>query len=131
MTYLLDTHTLLWAIFSPRKLSKSATRVIRDPANTVSVSVVSFWEISLKYNLGRLELINAEPEDLPEATGRMGIHVLPVLPEEAATFHRLSRLGHNPFDRLIVWQAIQRRMTLITKDQELGAYQELGLSRMW
>ena len=128
MRYLLDTHCLLWAIFSPEKLRKSAREKIKDAENDISVSVVSFWEISLKYALGKLELTNSEPEDLLNITQKMGIYVLPINPPEAASFHKLPRLAHkDPFDRLIIWQAIQSKLTLISRDQEFGQYQRLGL----
>ena len=63
MTYLLDTHSFLWAIFVPEKLSRSARETIRDQENEVAVSVVTFWEISLKYALGKLDLVKVKPED--------------------------------------------------------------------
>ena len=128
MRYLLDTHCLLWAIFSPEKLSKSARETIKDSENDISVSVVSFWEISQKYALRKLELTNSAPEDLPQVTQKMGIEVLPINPHEAASFHKLPRLAHkDPFDRLIIWQAIQRKLTIISSDLEFRQYQSLGL----
>ena len=128
MRYLLDTHCLLWAIFSPEKLNKSAREKIKAAENDIFVSVVSFWEISLKYTLRKLELRNSSPEDLPEVTQKMGIEVLPINPHEAASFHKLPRLAHkDPFDRLIIWQAIQRKLTLISSDREFIQYQRFGL----
>jgi PIN domain nuclease of toxin-antitoxin system len=128
MRYLLDTHCLLWAIFNPEKLSKSAREKIKDAENDISVSVVSFWEISLKYALRKLELTNSVPEDLPKITQKMGIEVLPINPHEAASFHKLPRLAHkDPFDRIIIWQAIQKKLTLISSDQEFRQYQQFGL----
>ena len=128
MRYLLDTHCLLWAIFSPEKLSKSTREKIKDAENDISVSVISFWEISLKYALRKLELTNSAPEDLPEITQKMGIEVLPIDRHEAASFHKLPRLAHkDPFDRLIIWQAIQKKLTLISSDREFRQYQRLGL----
>lgn len=132
MNLLMDTHSLLWAVFSPRKLSDRAREAMTDRQNEVAVSVVSFWEISLKYALGKLELVGATPEDLPPLTERMGMDVLQVLAAEAASFHRLPRLAHkDPFDRLIVWQAIQRGMHLISKDRSLEAYAPSGLKMYW
>ncbi len=128
MRYLLDTHCLLWAIFNPEKLSKSAREKIKDAENDISVSVVSFWEISLKYALRKLELTNSVPEDLPKITQKMGIEVLPINSHEAASFHKLPRLAHkDPFDRIIIWQAIQKKLTLISSDQEFRQYQQFGL----
>ncbi|MDQ1334155.1 MAG: hypothetical protein QG552_1105 [Thermodesulfobacteriota bacterium] len=132
MKLLLDTHSLLWAIFSPKKLSEPARDAIKDPQNDVAVSVVSFWEISLKYALGKLELVGAKPEDLPETTEGMGMDILPVSAYEAASFHKLPKLAHkDPFDRLIIWQAIQRKMHLISKDRSFEDYTTSGLKIYW
>ena len=132
MRLLLDTHSLLWAVFDPRKLSESAHQAIKNPQNDVAVSVVSFWEISLKYALGELELVGAEPEDLPETIATMGIDILQVSAGEAASFHKLPRLAHkDPFDRLIVWQAIRQRRHLVSTDRSFAEYAASGLKIHW
>jgi PIN domain nuclease of toxin-antitoxin system len=132
MTYLLDTHSFLWAIFSPEKLSSSARETIKDRENKVAVSVVTFWEVSLKYALGKLDLVKVKPEDLPGAAEKTGIDVLQITPQEAASFHNLPRGTHkDPFDRLIIWQAIQRNMPLISRDQEFKDYRKFGLKIHW
>ena len=132
MRYLLDTHSFLWAVFSPEKLSESAKENVREQENEIAVSVVTFWEISLKYALGKLELVGTKPEDLPEAAEEMGIDILQVRPYETASFYKLPKLAHkDPFDRLIIWQAIQRKMILISRDREFRAYRKFGLKIHW
>ena len=132
MTYLLDTHSFLWAIFSPQKLSKSARETIRDRENEVAVSVVTFWEISLKHALGKLDLVKVKPEDLLDVAEKTGIEILQITPQETASFHNLPRLTHkDPFDRLIIWQAIQRKMPLISRDREFKDYRKFGLKIHW
>ena len=132
MNCLLDTHTLLWALFSPELLSARSAKLIRDPENTVYVSVVSFWEISLKYALGKLELTNVLPDNLPDVAQQMGLELLSLDAPEAATFYRLHRVGHkDPFDRLIIWQAIQYKLTLISKDSSFEEYKGIGLKTCW
>jgi len=132
MKFLLDTHTLLWSLFSPRKLSRVAAKTIIAPENDLSVSVITFWEISLKYAIGKLELQGVEPDHLPGYAQKMNIHIIPVEPSEAAGFHRLPRMKHkDPFDRLIIWQAIQQNLTLITKDQKMSDYATHGLKTIW
>jgi PIN domain nuclease of toxin-antitoxin system len=117
--YLLDTHTLLWSLF-------------RNPDNELSVSVISFWEISLKYALKKIDLIHVKPEHLPQTTEQMGVHVIPLASEEAASFYQLPRLAHkDPFDRLIIWQAIQQKMILISADPEFKLYRKHGLNVRW
>ena len=94
--------------------------------------MVSFWEISLKYALGKLQPAGVEPEDLPETTEEMGMDILQVSAYEAASFHKLSKLAHkDPFDRLIIWQAIQRRMHLISKNRSFQDYGPSGLKVYW
>lgn len=132
MNLLLDTHGFLWSLFTPEKLSKAALRQIKSTDNDVAVSVVTFWEISLKYALGKLELTGIEPEELPDFADQMNLEILPLTAAEAASFHKLPRLSHkDPFDRIIIWQAIQRGMTLITKDRDLEAYRNFGLKTFW
>ncbi|MBW1998265.1 MAG: type II toxin-antitoxin system VapC family toxin [Deltaproteobacteria bacterium] len=132
MNYLLDTHTFLWVLFEPEKLSSWARKEIRDPKNRVAVSIVTFWEISLKYSLGKLELHNVSPADLPGAAQEVPLDIIPLRAEEAASFHRLPRLAHkDPFDRMMIWQGIGNRMTLISKDKEFRSYRDYGLRVRW
>jgi PIN domain nuclease of toxin-antitoxin system len=132
MRYLLDTHSLLWSLLDPQKLSKKARSAVLDSENTVAVSAVTFWEISLKFALGKLELTELLPEDLPAVAQETGLDIIPLDASEAASFHRLPKLAHkDPFDRLIVWQAIQRKLMLISADREFQNYQEHGLRILW
>ena len=132
MRYLLDTHSLLWALFRPEKLSAPARKEIRDQSNDVAVSVVAFWEISLKCSLGKLKFSGVKPEELPGASEQMGLTILPLAKGEAATFSQLPRLAHkDPFDRMIIWQAIQQNIILISADREFKAYQKHGLRIHW
>ena len=132
MNILLDTHIFLWSLFTPDKLSKAVIREIKSPNNDVAVSVVTFWEISLKYALGKLELTGVKPEELPDFAAQMNLEILPITASEASTFHKLPRLSHkDPFDRIIIWQAIQRKMTLVSKDRDFKAYHKFGLRTFW
>ena len=132
MRYLLDSHTFLWILFAPEKLSKKAKETIIDIESEVAVSVVSFWEISLKYVLGKLDLINITPDALPPAAEEAGIDILQMTPQDAAGFFQLPKLAHrDPFDRMIIWQAIQQRMTLVSKDRSFKDYKKQGLKIHW
>jgi PIN domain nuclease of toxin-antitoxin system len=132
MNLLLDTHGFLWSLFAPEKLSRAAVREIKSPNNDVAVSVVTFWEISLKYALGKLKLAGVKPEELPDFAGQMNIEILPITAAEASSFHKLPRLSHkDPFDRIIIWQAIQRKLTLISKDRNFEIYRKFGLKTSW
>ncbi len=132
MNYLLDTHVFLWAVFEPDKLSKKARQAIEDTDNTVYVSAATHWEISLKYALGKLVLTNVLPDALPDISRQMGFEIMDLDADTASTFYKLPRTTHkDPFDRLVVWQAIKKKVTLITKDKSIGAYRKIGLRTLW
>jgi PIN domain nuclease of toxin-antitoxin system len=132
MNYLLDTHTFLWTVFAPDKLSPTAKTIIRDPGNLVCLSTISFWEISLKYALGKLELVNCVPDELPQVALAMHLQFIAPDAAEAASFHRLPRLSHkDPFDRMLVWQAIRQRLYLVSRDSRFADYQSFGLRVVW
>ncbi len=132
MIYLLDTHTLLWTLFEDEKLSEKAREAISNAENQIYVSVLSYWEISLKYALGKLELEGITPDELPEKAKEIDIETMELSEEDAITFYRLPRLKHkDPFDRLIIWQAIRRDLPLISKDKNMEDYQPFGLVTLW
>jgi PIN domain nuclease of toxin-antitoxin system len=132
MNGLLDTHSLLWAIAAPEKLSARMRGVISDTANDIHVSTVSFWEISLKFSLGKLVMAGCTPEELVTGVRQMGLTISAPTAEESAGFYRLPRLAHkDPFDRMLIWQCLQREWTLITRDRGLGEYGALGLHTLW
>jgi PIN domain nuclease of toxin-antitoxin system len=129
---LVDTHTFLWTVFSPDNLSQKARKAIEDPDNAVYVSTVTYWEISLKYALGKLVLMDVLPDALPDVSKQMGFESMHVDDRTASTFYRLPRNVHkDPFDRLIVWQAISQNLVLVTKDRKLSYYKKLGLKTLW
>jgi PIN domain nuclease of toxin-antitoxin system len=129
---LLDTHTFLWAAITPEKLSGKVRDLIEDQENEIHLSTVTFWEISLKFALGKLELVGVTPEDLVDVAARMSLLISSPTPEEAAAFHRLPRFAHkDPFDRMLIWQCVRRDWTLITRDRALDEYRAVGLKSVW
>jgi PIN domain nuclease of toxin-antitoxin system len=132
MNYLLDTHVFLWAIFDNDLLSQSASSIILNQENTIFVSLISFWEISLKFNTGKLSLHNVFPEELPKYAEKSGFEILNLNPTEVSTSYRLPKLKHkDPFDRLLIWQCINNNIYLISKDSELSEYKDHGLQIIW
>ena len=131
MNYLLDTHSFLWCLFSSDKLSAKAKEILLNDENTIYVSVVTFWEISLKYNLGKLKLTNVLPDALPELSIESGFEILSLSEKDAASFFKLPRISHSdPFDRLLIWQAIRNNVTIITRDEAFKAYEKFGLKKI-
>lgn len=131
MIYLLDTHFMLWAIADSKKLSKKVKEVITNPENSIIVSVLSFWEVSLKSSLGKLEITGFEAEDLPEACLKVGFEIVALSAEDSSTYHKLKAIYHkDPFDRMLIWQAIQHDYSLISVDANVRKYVSEGL-KIW
>ena len=133
MNYLLDTHTFLWTLTEKRKLSSLALQIIENTDNAILVSAISFWEISLKASLNKLDIIGFLPEELPEIAIKSGFELLPISAEFSASYHLLPYLGQHkdPFDRMLIWQAIQEQFVLISKDENVKQYKTVGLKLLW
>jgi len=132
MKYLLDAHVFLWTVFAPDKLSPKSRKAIENRGNLIYVSAVTYWEISLKYGLGKLLLTNVLPDDLPRIARQMDFETMAVNEHTASTFYKLPLNIHkDPFDRFVVWQAINQGVVLITKDKTLSSYAHLGLKTLW
>ena len=132
MIYLLDTHTFLWAAIQPASLSPKAAAIISDRSHDVQVSVVSFWEISIKHGLGKLELQGVRPEQMPEVAEDLGLEICPLGASDAASLHLLPKMAHkDPFDRMLVWQCLRGRMILLSADLDLKQYERSGLHLLW
>ena len=130
-SYLLDTHSFLWSIFQPEKLGQQAITVLENTDNQVFVSSITLWEIALKYSMGKLNL-GCKPDDLLEIINDMGFEKLSLTLEEAALFYQLPRITHkDPFDRMLIWQAISRNLILISKDTQFENYNQYGLNIIW
>lgn len=130
MRLLLDTHTFLWAISEPERLPVKARRAIEDETIPTFVSAIALWEITIKVRIGKLDL--GSDDDLITAALNAGIEPLPLTPEEAATYGELTESSHNdPFDRMIIWQAIQRDLVLVTGDPEFKKFKTDGLKLLW
>lgn len=128
MKYLIDTHIFLWSLFSPEKIPQHISNVISDPANHIFVSTITFWEISLKYSINKLELEGVTPDELPGFADKLNFEHLNLNAEDAASFYHLPKIAHkDPFDRMLVWQAIREKMVLISKDKKITAYRDFGL----
>ena len=124
MRLLLDTHLLLWALGDPAQLPATARQGILDPANEVLFSAASIWEIAIKTELGRADFA-VKPEDIARAAVESGFDELPVSAQHAALTARLPRHHRDPFDRLLVAQAMTEPARLLTVDAALRRYSEL------
>lgn len=119
MKLLLDTHALLWWLADDRKLGPAARAAIADPANTVLVSIVSLWEIAVKVRIGKLEAdVAAISAELPRA--RIGVLAI-ALPHLSALM-RVAAHHRDPFDHLIVAQAMAEECVLMSDDGRMDRY---------
>ena len=118
MKYLLDTHSLLWTIFEPDKLSAEAQETILDRDNIICVSLISLWEISIKQNIGRLDI----PEEFFEVVSKGGFEMLSLTIPQIEQYRTLPLHHRDPFDRMLIIQAQQQKLILITRDAEISKY---------
>jgi len=121
MKLLLDTHLLLWAAGAPRKLSAAARRTISDPRNTACFSAASLWEIAIKQSLGR-EDFRVDPGVLRRGLVENGYLEVPIDGEHAVAVGVLPLLHKDPFDRILLAQAVVGGMLLLTSDAQVAQY---------
>ena len=121
MQILLDTHVVLWALADDPALSAETRALLSDERNAIWVSAVSIWEISIKHALGRGDM----PLSGKDALGYCrvaGYRWLDVQPEHAAAVEDLPRIHADPFDRLLIAQALAEPMKLLTHDAMIAKY---------
>ena len=128
MTYLLDTHYLIWAITDTKKLSGELKQILTNPEYKVLVSVISFWEISLKSALGKLKITGFTPAHFPAICEETGFDIISLTAKESSTYHKLKATYHkDPFDRMLIWQAISNDYILVSADPVVRKYSSEGL----
>ena len=127
---LLDTHILLWIFSDSERLTDTARNAIDE--NDVCVSIVSLWEMAIKASLKkeekRLELENSI-QSIAETCEAQGINIIPITPHDCQRVRTLPHHHEDPFDRIIISQAIERDIPLITKDENIWKYEEV--KKIW
>lgn len=118
MKLLLDTHVALWWLNDPERLRPGATDEIEDPANDAFLSAVSVWEAGLKQSVGKLDA----PQPLVDSARKLGLLELAVSWEHAQLAAQLPRLHGDPFDRMLVAQALSEDLVLVTRDPLVTQY---------
>jgi len=127
--YVIDTHIFLWLLFDPAKISPDKLKILKNPKNGIYITSITFWEISLKYSLGKLELKGFVPDELPTLAGKMGLETIEIDQVTMATFYKLPKAARHkdPFDRIIIWKCINDNMTLVSQDRKFTEYEVFGL----
>jgi PIN domain nuclease of toxin-antitoxin system len=115
------------------KLSATAADIIGEPSVIKHVSAISFFEMSIKISIGKLHLAGVQYGELPAILYDRGIELIVFEPFEAVALHKLPpKENHSdPFDRMLISQAIERNLTLISSDEKIAQYREHGLSLLW
>ena len=122
MNLLLDTHTFIWWYDEQHKLSPPALAEISRPANTVFLSVASLWELQIKISLGRFKFADPLETVVHEQITTNGILLLPVAFPHVLALDNLPSHHKDPFDRLLIAQAIAENLTLASADRKFSAY---------
>ena len=128
MKLLLDTHAFLWWVGASRELSRKARSAVGSGRNECFVSMASAWEIAIKVSLGSLRVEGALDRFLPEQLAANGFQPLPVDLKHAARVAALPFHHRDPFDRLLVAQALEEELAVVTADPVFARY---GVKRVW
>lgn len=123
MNLLLDTHALVWWLTAPEQLNDASRDAIGDPGNAIHISVASVWELAIKVGLGKLPV----PPDLaswvPEHLGRERLVTLPITIDHALAVEQLPPHHRDPFDRLLIAQAVAEDLAIVTRDRVFSLYE--------
>ncbi len=128
MRLLLDSHTLIWAVDEPARLSPAALKALQDPANDLLLSAATVWEIAIKVGLGKLSLTIPYRRWMNKAVLDLGLTLLPITVEYADVQASLPNHHRDPFDRLIIAQALTEAIAVVSAD---AAFDPYGVTRLW
>lgn len=132
MSYLLDTHALIWSLTEPERLSKRVRTLLEsDRGDTVFFSSINLLEISIKYNLGKITLKGGTPEDIMRSAVETGFQCLSLDCLETARFYDRNFTAGDPFDRLLCHISVERGLTLITRDPFFEKVKIEGFQYFW
>ena len=128
MRLLLDTHAFIWWMTTDERLSQLARRTIADEANVIVVSAVSAWEITTKHRLGKLPGADEIAPDIAGAIADQDFEELPITVADATRAGALPGHHRDPFDRMLIAQALSRNLDLISNESFFDRY---GVRRLW
>ena len=128
MRLLLDTHTLLWFALGDQRCSVIVRQMIEDPANEKWISPASHWELAIKIGLGKYTLPGPFEDFIKAAVEGNGFSTLLIQPKHTGMLIQLPRHHRDPFDRLLIVQAIVESMTIVSADEAFDAY---PVQRVW
>ncbi len=127
MKLLIDTHYLLWMFMDTEKISEKVKQALLSAENVVYYSQASLWEISIKYSLGKLSLKGINPEEFFQEIENSFLLCRVLVNEELVSSYHLPKEHKDPFDRIMIWQAIKNNMVFLSVDSKMEKYAEYGL----
>lgn len=125
MAYLLDTHIALWLSYEPQKITHEVERILLDKKYKVYFSTINIWEVAIKSKLSRFDYTGVNAKALHQALIVGGFEEIPVVSRHCFTLENLPKVHADPFDRLLISQAIAEDLTLITHDKDILKYNNL------
>ena len=133
MKYLLDTHTFIWSVMDSKKLSEKVKDIIEDSDNEIFVSGISFWELAIKTQLGKMKFENFNILHLPNIATQYGFSVFTPSSYDYVTFVELPTVENHkdPFDRMLIHTALRNNLILLSKDSCFDKYIDYGLQLLW
>ena len=133
MKYLLDTHVFLWSFLDTKRIRPKTLEIIADEENEIFVSPISFWEIAIKNQTKKLNLEGINILHLPHIADEYNFTILNPEPYDYISIGQIPQKEnhHDPFDRMLIQQAIRNDLVLISKDEKFPQYEENGLQLLW
>lgn len=122
MNVILDTCTFLWIINNPKKLSNNAKNIFQDTRNKCFLSIISFWEIMILHSLKRINFKSNPEEMLIKKCKKENINILPLSITSIFKLDKLPQIHKDPFDRIIICQALTNNLSILTPDKEISKY---------
>ena len=133
MKYLLDTHTFIWSIMDSSKLSEKVRTIIENPNNEIFVSGITFWEIAIKTQIGKMKFENFNILHLPNIATQYGFSIFTPSAYDYVTYNELPLVESHKdlFDRMLIHSALKNNLILLSKDESFAHYEEFGLQLLW
>lgn len=122
MTYLIDTHVFIWWLQDNRELSERSRNIMSNAANEIFLSIASLWEISIKLSIGKLKINDYSTAYIEKQLVSNDIQLLPIKLSHTVNLHSMPNHHKDPFDRMIISQALEENLAIITKDNQFENY---------
>ena len=130
MRYLIDTQILIWLFGLTNNIPNNIHKILKDTKNEIFVSSVSIWEIAIKKSVGKLTF-PFELKNIINEIKKLNISILDISSQHLIKVADLPFHHKDPFDRLLIWQAIQRNLVIISKDRKFSHFESFGLKLFW